>query len=212
MTDVQSQIESELEAYYQQRASATDRAVRVGWRDGDAQRRRFEQLCKLLPADRAEAFSVADVGCGLGDFARFIDDAGYTNVRYTGYDRAPSMVASAAALYPKRRFLARDFAAGVPTVDFCIASGIFNSKFGVDDESWLQYVFETLSAMDEGSRRGFAFNALTVYSDVDRMTPDLFYADPCRLFDHCKRNFSRNVALLHDYGEYDFTILVRKAE
>ena len=29
-------------------------------------------------------------------------------------------------------------------------------------------------------------------------------------FDFCKRNFSRNVALLHDYGLYDFTIIVRK--
>jgi hypothetical protein len=29
-------------------------------------------------------------------------------------------------------------------------------------------------------------------------------------FDHCKRNFSRQVALLHDYGLWEFTILVRK--
>ena len=53
---------------------------------------------------------------------------------------------------------------------------------------------------------------LTKYSDADRMTecPDLFYGDPLLFFDFCKRNFSRNVALLHDYGLYDFTILVRK--
>jgi hypothetical protein len=30
------------------------------------------------------------------------------------------------------------------------------------------------------------------------------------IFDICKRKFSRNVALLHDYGLYEFTILVRK--
>ena len=59
------------------------------------------------------------------------------------------------------------------------------------------------------SRRGFAFNLLTSYSDVDRRRPDLYYADPLAYFDHCKRTFSRNVALLHDYGEWEFTILVR---
>ncbi len=29
-------------------------------------------------------------------------------------------------------------------------------------------------------------------------------------FDYCKRNFSKNVALLRNYGLYDFTVLVRK--
>jgi hypothetical protein len=53
---------------------------------------------------------------------------------------------------------------------------------------------------------------LTKYSDAERMAgrPDLFYGDPLFFFDFCKRNFSRNVALLHDYGLYDFTIIVRK--
>ncbi|MBC7939785.1 MAG: class I SAM-dependent methyltransferase, partial [Chitinophagaceae bacterium] len=37
-----------------------------------------------------------------------------------------------------------------------------------------------------------------------------YYPDPLDLFDVCKRRFSRNVALLHDYGLYAFTILVRK--
>jgi hypothetical protein len=64
--------------------------------------------------------------------------------------------------------------------------------------------------MHEFTARGFAFNCLTAYSDQDKMRPDLHYADPCELFDICKRKYSRNVALLHDYGLYEFTILVRK--
>jgi len=43
------------------------------------------------------------------------------------------------------------------------------------------------------------------------MRPDLHYADPCVLFDRCKRRHSPRVALLHDYGLWEFTILVRKA-
>jgi hypothetical protein len=68
-----------------------------------------------------------------------------------------------------------------------------------------------LDNIDRLSRRGFSSNFLTKYSDEDKMRNDLYYADPLFLFDYCKRKFSRNVALLHDYGLYDFTILVRKA-
>ena len=59
-------------------------------------------------------------------------------------------------------------------------------------------------------KTGFAFNCLSNYSDEDKRRNDLFYADPCELFDHCKNSYSQNVTLLHDYGLYEFTILVRK--
>ena len=45
---------------------------------------------------------------------------------------------------------------------------------------------KTLDEMDAGSRRGFAFNCLTSYSDAERMQDYLYYADPRVLFDHCK--------------------------
>jgi hypothetical protein len=62
--------------------------------------------------------------------------------------------------------------------------------------------------MAELSRRGFAFNVLTKYSDPERMRPDLYYADPLFLFNYCKKSF-KSVALLHDYPLYEFTILVK---
>ena len=51
---------------------------------------------------------------------------------------------------------------------------------------------------------------VTSYSDPEFMRPDLYYADPRFLFDYCKRKLSRHVALLHDYGLYEFTVLVRQ--
>jgi hypothetical protein len=39
---------------------------------------------------------------------------------------------------------------------------------------------------------------------------DLYYGDPCFLFDYCKRHFSKNIVLLHDYNLYDFTLIERK--
>ncbi|KAQ37574.1 hypothetical protein AJ39_03274, partial [Mycobacterium tuberculosis MD14844] len=69
----------------------------------------------------------------------------------------------------------------------------------------------TGAVQNAASRRGFSFNCLTSYSDASKMRDDLYYADPCALFDLCKRRYSKSVALLHDYGLYEFTILVRKA-
>jgi hypothetical protein len=83
-------------------------------------------------------------------------------------------------------------------------------KLDADLDAWTQVVIEALNQMNAHASKGMAFNMLTKYSDADRMRPDLYYADPGFFFDYCKRNFSRNVALLHDYNLYDFTILVRK--
>ncbi len=58
--------------------------------------------------------------------------------------------------------------------------------------------------------KAFLFNMLTKYSEKEYMRDNLYYADPLFIFDYCKRNFSKQVALLHDYGLYEFTILVKK--
>jgi hypothetical protein len=94
--------------------------------------------------------------------------------------------------------------------DYVVASGLFNLRLDVDEQSWRAYILDTLRSLDRLGRRGFAFNMLTSYSDPERMRGDLYYGDPCFFFDHCKRTFSRDVALLHDYGLYEFTLRVRK--
>lgn len=96
--------------------------------------------------------------------------------------------------------------------DFTVASGIFNVRLAVPDDEWRAYVETTLEKLAGLSLRGFAFNMLTSYSDVDKMRPDLYYGDPGWFFDLCKRRYSRNVALLHDYGLYEFTMIVRLGE
>jgi hypothetical protein len=77
---------------------------------------------------------------------------------------------------------------------------------------WQAFTTQTLCNMSTLCSKGFYSNMLTKYSDEERMAerPDLFYGDPLFYFDYCKRNKSRDVALLHKYGLYDFTILIRK--
>jgi hypothetical protein len=94
--------------------------------------------------------------------------------------------------------------------DYGLASGIFNVRLGRSDAEWFDYLQTTLDVLDRTSNLGFSFNCLTSYSDEEKKRDYLYYADPCQLFDLCKRRYSRDVALLHDYDLYEFTILVRK--
>jgi hypothetical protein len=122
------------------------------------------------------------------------------------------MIAKAEALHAGQtgcRFLAGQRADR--QADYTVASGIFSVRLSASDREWHAHLLNTLDEMDAGSRRGFAFNCLTSYSDAGRMQDYLYYADPRVLFDHCKTRYSKNVALLHDYGLYEFTLLVRKA-
>lgn len=94
--------------------------------------------------------------------------------------------------------------------DYSVASGIFNVRLKSPNGIWKKHILDTLDQMDRFSQKGFSFNCLTKYSDKEKMRPYLYYADPLFLFDFCKRKYSKNVALFHDYGLYEFTILVRK--
>jgi SAM-dependent methyltransferase len=185
-------------------------AERVGWKSPQAQRVRFEQLAKILPP---ENFDLNDFGCGLGDLRNYLVQAGFRNFIYRGFDMLDSMVAQARSAHGTEAgcdFLKISRVEEMSEADFTVASGVFNIRFGLSDGEWQEYIFHTLAQFDARSRKGFAFNALTSYADTERMRPELFYANPLTLFDHCKKKFSKNVALLHDYREYDFTILVRK--
>jgi hypothetical protein len=132
-------------------------------------------------------------------------------LRYVGYDIAEPMVEKGREMHPGDPncvFAAR--IEDVPVLDYAVVSGTFNMKLDADHDVWTKIVIESLEQMNACAAKGLAFNMLTKYSDADKMRPDLYYADPLFFFDFCKRNFSRNVALLHDYELYDFTILVRK--
>lgn len=180
----------------------------VDWNGEEGQTLRFEQLCKII--DTSNQFSINDLGCGYGALYDFLVNK-YDEPSYLGVDVSEGMIKAAEQRYkdqPQARFVHSSEPNQV--ADFGVASGIFNVRMGRSDEEWRSYLEATLDILDRTSVVGFAFNCLTSYSDKDKMRDYLYYADPCVLFDLCKRRYSRNVALLHDYGLYEFTILVRK--
>jgi len=182
----------------------------VDYNGTEAQEIRFEQLVKLI--EPSQKFTLIDYGSGYGALFGFLQRKGW-DFEYYGIDLLEDMVLAGRETY--KDFRNAHFTTDekeVPVADYLLASGIFNVKMDSAYDDWQEFVLDTLRRMDTLCSKGFSFNLLTKYSDADRMAarPDLFFADPLLFFDFCKRNFSRNVALLHDYGIYDFAILVRK--
>lgn len=178
----------------------------VDWNSEKSQFIRFEQLSKIINQDK---FSINDVGCGYGKYYEYLSH-GYDSFGYKGYDLSNDMVINAQKLYPDGDFRKISEIKELKKTDYSVASGIFSVKMQHSEAEWLSYILETLEQINQKSMKGFSFNMLTTYSDKEYMRDDLYYADPLFIFDYCKRNFSGQVALLHDYGLYEFTILVRK--
>jgi len=202
-------ILSEVASYYSAKLAEHGATARgVDWNSEEGQILRFEQLTKVIR--HTQGFSINDVGCGYGALIDYLW-TNYQDFVYTGCDVSNDMIQAAKARHATNANV-RFVQATMPPqkADYGIASGIFNVRLSRRDEDWINYMGVTLDALDRTSHYGFAFNCLTSYSDAKMMRDYLYYADPCMLFDLCKRRYSRHVALMHDYGLYEFTVIVRK--
>ena len=180
----------------------------VDWNSQESQELRFALLAHLW-RDESDA-SILDYGCGYGALADYLRARGHHG-GYVGFDVSDAM-ATAAHTRVKSLTACRVTARreDLEPADYAVASGVFNVKQGADEQAWRDYIWETVADLAVLGTRGFAFNALTSYSDADKRRADLYYLDPLEAFDRCKRTYSRFVTLLHDYPLYEFTIIVRR--
>lgn len=178
----------------------------VDWNSEESQRLRFRELARLIEDDPDA--SVLDYGCGYGALRTYLRERGHRGT-YIGFDISQRMIdAARAGCVDEAAWFVADRDA-LERVDYTLASGIFNVKQATSGEQWKAYVLDTIEDLSRVSQRGFAFNALSLYSDPEKRRTDLYYADPLELFDHCARRISRFVSLLHDTPLYEFTLLVR---
>jgi SAM-dependent methyltransferase len=210
---------SKLRDYFEDKLKEHGPTARgVDWNSERRQEICFRQLVRIMENPhgirRNEAApTLLDYGCGYGALACWLVQAGLPFSRYQGFDFTPAMIEQARNLFGSLENVQfTDRESEVLPADFVIASGLLGLKLDSELGEWESYVFSLVKRLWGYSQRGFAFNSLTSYSDPERMRSDLYYPDPARLFDFCKRNLSRNVSILHDYGLYEFTILVRRDE
>jgi SAM-dependent methyltransferase len=199
----------DVERYYTGRLQEHGATAKgVDWNSEESQRLRFTQLARVWERDsQDDELSVIDFGCGYGALLEYLYDHGDA-FAYQGFDISEAMIREARTRARGRSTFTTDVT-DLTRADYVVASGVFNVKLKADATVWDEYMAKTIETMASLATRGFAFNALTSYSDPEKRRDDLHYADPLHWFDHCKRKHSRFVTLLHDYPLYEFTILVR---
>ncbi len=200
-------IEQSVARYYEGRLQehGTSHAG-VDWNSQHSQEVRFDQLMNVVGS--STCYSLVDYGCGYGALNDWLRTRGH-EVTYQGFDVSPAMVAAASEINGESGVFSSNLESLTPA-DYCVASGIFNIRLDYTDDDWINYVNGCLADLNRLSTRGFSFNMLTSWSDAELMQSHLYYADPAEIFNYCKKNFSRHVALLHDYELWEFTIIVRK--
>ncbi|WP_226781956.1 class I SAM-dependent methyltransferase [Oceaniglobus trochenteri] len=183
-------------------------AKAVQWADAETQTARFSVLSQI--ADPLG--SVLDVGCGLGQMCFDLRARGWGG-RYHGVDIVPDFVDLA------NKALEHDPLADVSLAadrlpegfDYALLSGVFNNA---QDDNW-GFATDMLRRMWEVSTVGIGFNAMT--SHVDYFDPGLWYVDPLKMFDFCKRELGGHPVLRHDYAlrpggfPFEFAIYVYKS-
>ena len=205
-----SKIIKDVSDYYNKKVSEHGRTHwGVDWNSNESQELRFDQLLKVV---NREKYSLMDYGCGFGSLLEYMVKKETVPTEYIGFDVADEMLKNGkehtSLINCNKRWvnkLTPDL-----HVDFIVASGIFNVMQDVSTADWEKYILTTLNIINSNCTKGFSFNVLTSYSDKEFKKDYLYYADSLSLFDYCKKHFSRNVALLHDYDLYEFTIIVRK--
>jgi len=202
-----NEILKKVNDYYSDKIKSHGATSRgVDWNGIESHYLRFDQLTKILPKERK---TVLDFGCGFGSLVDYIKEQGI-ECQYFGFDISKEMINVANGKYKGENIEFSTNLEDNKRYDYTIANGVFNVKLEVNDEEWGEYIIKTLEHINKISIKGFSFNILTSYSDEEFKKSDLHYANPMFYFDYCKRNFSKNVGLLHDYDLYEFTIHVKK--
>lgn len=176
-------------------------AEALGWRDRAQQELRFQILAS--GAQPLAGKSVLDIGCGFGDLYHYLS-AGGVDVRYTGCDISPEILAVARERHPGLTVEERDVLEDPypdEAFDYVFLSGIFNRRLS-DNEGFLERL---LACAYRTCAVAVCANMTT--DQVDYRDDHLYYFNPEGVVRFC-RSLSRFVALRHDYPLFEFTVFI----
>ena len=185
----------------------------VYWKSEEGQKLRFEILLGIVDPrfDIAGGVTINDLGCGYGAlFDTIRDTPAMGNGRYYGYDISQEMIKTARNRIqdPRATFTQGMFA--IQEADYSLVSGTYNMHMDSDLDDWRGYIKESLGQLWKKTKRGLAFNLLSVHEKKKNRQSGLYYADPCEYFDFCARSLSTNVTLMHGYPLMEWTIFVHR--
>ena len=165
--------------------------------------RRAMRFNTLLEAGVQPGDHILDLGCGFGDLYAFTQQLGL-DIKYTGIDINPNLVAEAQQRFPGVDFRTADIQHdAIGQFDFVLSTSCFNLKMQHQDN----YTFagDILQAAYKCARKGVAIDFLTSYVDFKGNAEEAFYYEPEKMFPVAKA-ITRRVTLRHDYPLFEFCL------
>lgn len=146
--------------------------------------------------------SVLEIGCGLGDFYKYLVQHG-RECLYHGYDIVPEYIEQCRQMYPKAIFDQRNiFLEGISgEYDTIVMSQVLNNRYERSDN--VKVMKRALELAFEHTRVSVSVDMISTY--VDFQNPELFYYQPEEIFRIAKAIAPR-VSLRHDYRAFEFCI------
>jgi SAM-dependent methyltransferase len=207
-----------LGLYYPRQTERHDDYLdRLGWPSSAADL--AARYCNLLSPIDFSHYSVdnklrlLDLGCGFGLLLDYLKENNLLDiVDYTGVDLLEKILVEARERWPDARFELRDvrdepYPEGA--FDYCIICGVFTSKLGNSYAETVTLVQETLKSVWPSVTVGLGFNSISKHVDWERQ--DLFHWPIDDIMAFCKRDLSRHVSFMLDYGPWEISTLVRKS-
>lgn len=153
--------------------------------------------------------SILDVGCGFGDFNKYLQFLNVKDCSYTGIEVVKEFFDEACKRYSgdSIRFCNEDFLGktDLGQFDYAFASGTFNLRIeGIDE---YEYVFTNMKKMFSHSKKAIAIDFLS--DKVDYSHSWNFNFSPEKILSLAYQ-LSRNVSLKNTYFPFEFSIIIHK--
>ncbi len=166
----------------------------VAWDSAQTQKRRFSALVSCL--GNIQNATLADAGCGFGDFYFYLKEKNNFPQTYIGMDLCEPMVKEAKERTGCRIIQRNILRQTIPPADWYVASGSMNLLTRLETRIFIQRCFEK-------SRKGFVFNLL--YGKEREGTYN--YWLPHEIIELC-RPLSTKIEIKEGYMDGDFTVML----
>ena len=123
----------------------------LGWSDKVQQDIRFSRLCNDFDFNQKK---IVDLGCGFGDFYKYLLSSGYSPSKYTGIDINEDLIKIAIKNNSNANFYVSnilnetdDLLRSKYKCDVCISIGMFNLNFANDKKRMYDFMNKILDRM-----------------------------------------------------------------
>jgi len=170
----------------------------VNWASKKNQQLRFKAILELLP-QKLDTFSIADAGCGFGDFYLYMSKKKSLPKEYIGIDSLVDMYSIASEKTGCEIIIADICRDELPIKDYYVCSGALNVLTPFETYQFIQNCYNS-------SKYGFIFNVL--YGEKESGTYN--YMSKTKIAKIAKDLDVKNINFINNYLDNDISVIFLK--